>query len=68
MIEFLKIMVIPMVEIWKESKTPLDYIVAFWITGLFTLFVVGWTSIVFAMITGQIDFDGLRFGLFDNPI
>lgn len=37
-----------------------------WVAGLFLLFIVGWTSLVIALITGQADIDNATFGVFDT--
>jgi len=57
-----------LVQVWKDCKRPIDYFFALWIYILFGMFFLGMAQILYAMITGQIDYDSIRFGLFDNPI
>jgi hypothetical protein len=62
----------PFIEIYEEIfeqptlllKIWYSIILA-WLAGLFLLFVVGWTVLVFAMITGKADFSNASFGVFD---
>ena len=55
-------------EIWEQPtllwKIWYSIILA-WVAGLFLLFVVGWTVLVFAIITGKADFSNATFGVFD---
>jgi len=55
-------------EIWEQPtflwKIWYSFLLA-WVVGLFLLFVVGWTVLVFALITGQADFSNATFGVFD---
>ena len=37
-----------------------------WVTSLFLLFIVGWTTLVVGLITGQADLDNATFGVFDT--
>jgi len=37
-----------------------------WVTGLFLLFLVGWSTLVVGLITGQADFSNATFGVFDT--
>lgn len=56
-------------DIWKQPtflwKIWYSFLLA-WVAGLFLLFVVGWTYLVFAMITGKADFSNATFGVFDT--
>lgn len=38
----------------------------FWVSSLFLLFIVGWTTLVVALLTGQADLDNATFGVFDT--
>ena len=53
-----------------ETKTTSDrvfeVITKAWITGLFVLFIVGWTTIVTASIINPSMWDGVQFGLIDT--
>ena len=42
----IKIMIQTLSNLWKEAKTPTDYIVAMWVYLLLGLFTVSWVSIV----------------------
>ena len=53
-------------QLWLDANGPIDYLVASWITLLFGLFAVSWTSLVFAIVTGQVDLSNATFGIFDT--
>jgi len=53
-------------EMWKDSISLNDYVVATWITLLFGLFAISWSSLVFAIVTGQVDLSNATFGIFDT--
>ena len=48
--------------LWKIWQTFLFV----WVTGLFLLFIVGWTSMVYAIISGEADLSNATFGVFDT--
>lgn len=48
--------------LWKIWQT----ILFVWVTGLFLLFIVGWTTMVYAIISGEADFSNATFGVFDT--
>ena len=52
-------------NLWKEAKTPVDYIVAMWIYLLLGLFSVSWISIVLKLIIDPSEFSNITFGLID---
>lgn len=63
----------PFIEIYEEIfKQPTfllkvwHTILFVWITSLFLLFIVGWTTLVVGMITGEADFSNATFGVFDT--
>lgn len=37
-----------------------------WVSSLFILFIVGWSTLVIALITGQADISNATFGVFDT--
>ena len=37
-----------------------------WVSSLFLLFIVGWTTLVVGLITGEADFNNATFGVFDT--
>ena len=37
-----------------------------WVASLFILFIVGWSTLVIALITGQADISNATFGVFDT--
>lgn len=55
----------PIGELWKDAESILDYVAAFWITGLATLFVTSWTSLVIHLIMNPKAFNNVTFGIFD---
>lgn len=72
MTQAIKFVTTPFIEIYEEIfKQPtlglkiLQSLIFLWVTGLFLLFVVGWTTLVVAMIIGKADFSNATFGVFD---
>ena len=55
-----------LVDLWKEAKTPLDYVLTTWVTGLALLAFTGIGVIVFEMITNPLQFSNATFGIFDT--
>jgi len=55
----------PIMEIWKEASSPLEYLVALWISGLAVLAVGGWLVLVIRFIFNPSMFNGVSFGLID---
>ena len=56
-------------EIWEQPTFLWKIWHAFllaWVASLFLLFVVRWTTLVVALITGQVDLDNATFGVFDT--
>lgn len=56
-------------DIWEQPTLSLKIWQAFllaWVAGLFLLFVVGWTTLVVALLTGQANLDNATFGVFDT--
>lgn len=54
--------------IWKDKLSDyliLDYIFKIWISGLFALFVVGFTALIYGIISGEADIQNATFGIFD---
>ena len=63
----------PFIEIYEEifeQPTLLmkiwQTILFVWVTGLFLLFLVGWSTLVVGLITGEADFSNATFGVFDT--
>ena len=57
------------VELWKDtikSKSPLQYLVAFWITGLALLAIGGWITLVIHWSMNPNMWDGVQFGIYDT--
>ena len=48
--------------LWKLWQTLLRVLVS----SLFLLFIVGWSSLVFELITNPSSFDNATFGVFDT--
>ncbi len=55
-----------LVDLWKEAKTPLDYVLTTWVTGLAVLAFTGIGVMVFEMITNPLQFSNATFGIFDT--
>ena len=58
-----------LVEIWKDKLSDyviMDYIAKIWITGLLLLFVVGFATLMYAIISGEADVQNATFGIFDT--
>ena len=54
------------VQIWKEANSFLEYLVAFWITGLALLAIGGWITLVAHWIMNPNMWDGVQFGIYDT--
>ena len=55
----------PIMDIWKEANSPLEYLVAFWISGLAALAVTSWLFLVIKFIMTPDMFDYVTWGLID---
>ena len=55
----------PIMNIWKEANSPLEYLIALWISGLAALAIGGWLTIVIKFIMDPSMFNGVSFGLID---
>jgi len=58
-----------LLDIWKDKLSDyviLDYIFKLWIYGLMGLFVLGFTAIVYGIISGEADIANATFGIFDT--
>jgi len=58
-----------LVEIWKDKLSDyviMDYIAKIWITGLLLLFVVGFATLMYGIISGEADIQNATFGIFDT--
>ena len=53
------------VDLWKDASSPLEYLIAFWVTGLAVLAVGGWITIVVKTIMNPTIWNGVQFGLID---
>ena len=53
------------VDLWKDANSPLEYIMAFWISGLALLAVGGWFTLVVNFILNPSMFDNVTWGLID---
>jgi len=56
-------------DIFKQPTLALKIWQAFllvWVSSLFLLFIVGWSTLVIGIITGQADLDNATFGVFDT--
>lgn len=58
-----------LLEIWKDKLSDyviLDYTYKIWITGLLALFVVGFVTLLYGLISGEADVSNATFGIFDT--
>lgn len=55
-----------LLQIWKDANSPLEYLIALWITSLACLTLIGFMGLFYAIITGQTDFSNATFGIFDT--
>ena len=58
-----------LVQIWKDKLSDyviMDYIAKIWITGLLLLFVVGFATLMYGIISGEADVQNATFGIFDT--
>ena len=53
------------VNLWKEAGSPLEYLVALWVTSLAVLAVGGLSVIIVKTIMNPTIWDGVQFGLID---
>ncbi len=56
-------------DIFKQPTLLLKIWQAFllvWVTSLFLLFIVGWTTLVYGLISGEADYSNATFGVFDT--
>lgn len=58
-----------LLHIWKDKLSDyliLDYIFKIWISGLLALFVVGFATLMYGIISGEADIANATFGIFDT--
>lgn len=58
-----------LLEIWKDKLSDyviLDYTYKIWISGLLALFVVGFVTLLYGLISGEADVSNATFGIFDT--
>ena len=53
------------VELWKDASSPLEYLLAFWVSGLAALAVGGWLTLVVNFILNPSMFNHVTGGLID---
>lgn len=56
-------------DIFKQPTLLLKIWQAFllvWVSSLFLLFIVGWTVLVYGLLSGQADYSNATFGVFDT--
>ena len=63
----------PFIEIYEEIFEQPTFLwkiwqafLLVWVASLFILFIVGWSTLVIALITGQADISNATFGVFDT--
>lgn len=58
-----------LLEIWKDKLSDyviLDYTYKIWVSGLLVLFVVGFVTLLYGLISGEADVSNATFGIFDT--
>lgn len=58
-----------LIQIWKDKLSDyviMDYILKIWISGLVFMFVLGFVSIIYGIISGEADINNATFGIFDT--
>jgi hypothetical protein len=50
-----------LIEIFKEAKTPIDYIFAIWVWALLGISVLGLSSVFYTWITNPQEFFNISF-------
>lgn len=58
-----------LLEIWKDKLSDyviMDYIAKIWITGLLFMFVLGFATLIYGIISGEADIQNATFGIFDT--
>ena len=55
-----------LLQMWKDTNSPLEYLIALWITSLAGFVLIGFMGLFYGIITGQIDFSNATFGIFDT--
>jgi hypothetical protein len=53
------------VDLWKDASSPLEYLIALWVTGLAVLAFGGLSVIIVKTIINPHMWDGVQFGLID---
>jgi len=69
----MKTLINPFIEIYEDAfKAPtlhekiLQLIIATWAAGLLALFVVGFITLIYGIVSGQADIENATFGVFDT--
>ena len=52
-------------DMWKEASSPLEYLLAFWVSGLAALAIGGWLVLVVNFIMNPSMFDHVSWGIYD---
>jgi len=55
-----------LLKIWKQAKSPIDYVVAVWVVGLLSLAMLGITGFIFNWIINPDIVNNTSFGVFDT--
>ena len=58
-----------LLDIWKDRLSDyviMDYVAKIWITVLLFMFVLGFTAILYGIISGEADIQNATFGIFDT--
>jgi hypothetical protein len=55
-----------LLQLWKDANSPLEYLIALWISSLATLTLVGFVGLFYGIFTGQVDLSSTTWGIFDT--
>lgn len=59
-------MIQDIIKLWKDAKTPLQYIVAGWVTLLSALVSFGLLGLLYKLIIDPLSFSNITYGIFDT--
>ena len=56
----------PITQIWRDADNLLDYTIALWITALAMFAFSGIISLIWGIVSGEVDINNATFGIFDT--
>ena len=55
-----------LLQLWKDANSPIEYLIALWISSLAILTLVGFVGLFYGIFTGQVDLSSTTWGIFDT--